>query len=98
MTLVNSENRAGTPIKVADYHILPIERVQHLQPPGKWGVLLWRRPSAVVIQHPSAPDEIIEIQDPTRQAQIFLLVFGLVVSIILYLLKSGSAERTNEDD
>ena len=97
MALVHSENRAGKPIRVADYHLIPIEKLLHIQPPGMWGVLLWRRPSSLVIQHPDGPDEVIEIQDPTRQAQIFLLAFGLVTSIIIMLLNSRSNERRLEN-
>ena len=97
MALVHSENRAGKPIRVADYSLIPIQRLVHIQPPGMWGVLVWRRPSSLVIQHPDGPDEVIEIQDPTRQAQIFLLAFGLVTSIIIMLLNSRSNERRLEN-
>ena len=90
MGLIHTENRAGKPIQVVDYHIIPVERTHRVQPPGMWGVLLWRRPSAVIIQHPDAPDEVIEIQDTTRQAQIFLLALGLVTSILILLLKGRS--------
>jgi len=97
MGLIHTENRAGKPIRVADYHIIPVERLHRVQPPGMWAILLWRRPSAVIIQHPGAPDEVIEIQDTTRQAQIFTLALGLVISIIILLLKSRSPERSNDN-
>ncbi len=97
MSLIHSENRAGKPVTVADYHIIPIERTLRIQPPGMWGVLLWRRPSAVVIQHPDASDEVIEIHDSTREAQIFLLALGLVISFIILLIKGPSSERRNDN-
>jgi hypothetical protein len=87
MALVHSENRVGKPISVADYHLLPVEKTLRIQPPGMWGVLLWRRPSKVIIQHPDTSDEVIEIHDPTREAQIFLVALGVVVSIIILLIK-----------
>ena len=97
MALVHSENRAGKPIRVADYHLIPIEKLLHIQPPGMWGVLLWRRPSSLVIQHPDGPDEVLEIQDQTRQAQIFLLAFGVVTSIIIMLLNTRSNGRRRDN-
>lgn len=97
MARIHTENRAGKPVRVADYHLIPVERFHRIQPPGMWGVLLWRRPTAVIIQHPDAADEVIEIHDSTREAQIFLLVLGLVVSIILLLLNSSSSERRNNN-
>jgi hypothetical protein len=97
MALVHSENRVGKPIKVADYTLIPIERVLTFQPPGMWGALLWRRPSSVVIQHPDGPDEVLEIQDQTRQAQIFLLAFGVVTSIIIMLLNNRSNGRRRDN-
>jgi hypothetical protein len=97
MGLIHSENRAGKPVKVADYHLIPIEQMKQIQPPGRWGILVWQHPAAVVVQHPDAPDEVIKIQDPTRQAHIFLLSLGLVVSIILLLLTGQSDERSNEN-
>lgn len=97
MARIHTENRAGKPVRVADYHLIPVERYHRIQPPGMWGVLLWRHPSAVIIQHPDAADEVIEINDSTREAQIFLLALGLVVSIILLLLNSSSSERRNDN-
>lgn len=94
MGLIHTENRAGKPVQVADYNIIPVERTHRLQPPGMWGVLLWRRPSTLIIQHPDGSDEVIEIPDATRQAQIFLLALGLVTSIIILLLKGRSPERS----
>jgi amino acid transporter len=88
MGLIHTENRAGKPIQIAGYQFVPIEKSSRMQPPGKWGVLFWRRPSAVVVQHPDGTDEVIEIQDQTRKAQAILLGIGLVGSfLILYMSK-----------
>jgi hypothetical protein len=55
-----------------------------------WGVLTWRRPSAVLVQYPDGTEEVITIQDPTRKAQIILLFVGLVGSILMWALKKFS--------
>lgn len=86
MKLIHTENRAAKPILVDDYSLIPVEKSSRLQPPGMWGVLQWHRPSAVVVQHPDGTDQVIEIQDPTRNAQIFLICIGLVGSILALLL------------
>jgi len=93
MAFIQTENRAGKPIEVDDYKIIPIEKSSRIQPPGMWGVLRWHRPSAVVVQHPGSIDEVIEIQDPTRKAQLVLLGVGLIGSLILILFNKCSTIR-----
>jgi hypothetical protein len=93
MAFVHTENRAGKPVRVDDYQLIPIEKSYRWQPPGMWGVLLWHRPSAVVVQHPDSSSEVIEIHDPTRKAQLILLGIGLVGSLfILFLNKKISTK------
>jgi len=86
MGLIQTENRAGKPIPAGSTFIVPIERMVKVQPPGMWGVALWHRPSAVVVQHPDGSDEVIEIQDPTRQAVLTLLGFGIFGSLLMLLI------------
>jgi hypothetical protein len=81
-----TEDRAGKPIEVGGKFIVPIEKVTKIQPPNMSGVGLWRRPSAVVIEHPDGTDEVIEIQDPTRQAVLTLLGFGIIGSVLIWLI------------
>ena len=86
MQLVTIEDRAGKPIEVGGKFIVPFAKAVKIQPPGMWGVFLWQRPSAVVVQLPDGRDEIIDIQDPTRQAVLGLLGFGLVGSLLILLI------------
>ena len=95
MALIHTKNRAGKPIRIANYQLIPIEKFSRMQPPGMWGVLLWQRPSAVIVQHPDGTDEIIEIQDPTRKAQLVLLGFGLIGSFLILLMKKRFDVRLN---
>ena len=81
MPLIYTENRAGKPIDLNGTLIVPIENSVRIQPPGMWGVLLWRRPSAVAIQHLNGSEEIIKIEDTTRKAQILLLGIGVIVGV-----------------
>ena len=86
MGTVHTENRAGKPIQVGDAQITPIEKTTRWQPPGMWGVLLWRRPSAVIIKHSDGSEEELPIQDHTRQAQFLLLSTGLLAAILVWII------------
>jgi hypothetical protein len=87
MSLVQLENRVGHPIKAGNYKIIPIEQSLQFQPPGMWGFFFWRKPSSVVIEHPDGSDEIIEIQDVTRLAQISIWGFALLIPFIIWLFQ-----------
>jgi len=87
MALIQTESRTVPPIELAGYRLIPIEKTSQVQPPGMWGVLCWRRPSAVLVQHTDGLEEVITIQDRTRKAQIILLGLGLVGSILILAFK-----------
>ncbi len=86
MSLIQLENRVGKPIKAGPYKIVPIEGSLQLQPPGMRGFFFWRKPSSVVVQHPDGSDEILDIPDITRQAQISLVSFALIFSLVVWLI------------
>ena len=86
MSLIQLENRVGRPIKAGPYKIVPIEGSLQLQPPGMRGFFFWRKPSSVVVQYPDGSDEILEIPDITRQAQISLVSFALIFSLVVWLI------------
>ena len=84
--LVSVENYAGQTIRIGATKVIPVEQAIRVQPPGMWGFLSWRRPSMVLVEHPDGSEEIIKVQDPTRQAQIILLCIGLIGSIFIWLI------------
>jgi hypothetical protein len=86
MALVHTENLAAKPIELDDTLIVPVEKSSRIQPPGMWGLLLWRRPVSVIVQHTNGSEEIIPVQDATRRAQLLLIGIGLVGSILIWLL------------
>jgi len=85
MSLVQIENRVGAPIKAGPYKIIPIEGLLQVQPPGMRGFFFWRKPSSVIVQHPDGSDEVLEIPDITRQAQISLVSIALIFSLVVWL-------------
>lgn len=86
MSLVQLENRVGNPIKAGPLKLLPIEQSLQIQPPGMRFFFFWRKPSSVVVQYPDGNDEVLEIQDPTRQAQIMIWGLALIIPFIVWLL------------
>jgi hypothetical protein len=85
MAIIHTENRAGKPIDADGTILVPIEKSTRMQPPGMWGFLIWRRPASVVIQYPNGSEEIIQIQDSTRRAQILLIIIGVIGSVVIWL-------------
>lgn len=87
MSLIEFENRVGRPIKSGAYKIVPIEQSLQVQPPGMRGFFFWRKPSSIIVQHPNGEDEILEVPDITRQAQISLISITLIFTLLIWLIK-----------
>ena len=86
MSLIQLENRVGKPIKAGQYQIIPIEGALQFQPPGMRGFFFWKKPASLIVQYPDGSDEVIEVPDITRQAQILLVGFALVFSLAAWLI------------
>ena len=87
MSLIQLENRVGKPIKAGPYKIIPIEGSLQMQPPGMRGFFFWKKPSSIIVQHPDGSDEVLEVPDITRQAQISLVSFALIFSLVIWLIR-----------
>jgi hypothetical protein len=98
MSLIHTVNRVGKTYQVNKSQLTPIFKSSRVQPPGMWGVLLWHRPASVVLQHPDGTDEIIEIQDPTRKAQLVLLGIALIGSLLITLINTSFSKRKGSND
>ena len=94
MSLMQYENRVGNPIKTGRYKIVPIEASLQMQPPGMRTFCFWRKPASVIVQHPDGIDQVLQIPDITRQAQIGLISFALIFSAIFWLI---TRMQQNED-
>jgi hypothetical protein len=86
MSLVKFENRVGKAIKTGPYEIIPIEQSLQMQPPGMRAFMFWRKPSSVIVQHPDGNEEVLEIMDVTRQAQIALFGISLLITLVAWLI------------
>jgi hypothetical protein len=94
MSLIQLENRVGKPIKAGPYKIVPIEGSLQLQPPGMRGFFFWRKPSSVIVQHPDGSDEVLEIPDVTRQAQIAMISIAFTISLLVWLFARKHQETS----
>ena len=97
MGLATFENRLGKPLKTEQYSIIPVEQSFQVQPPGMRGFFFWRKPSSVIVQYPDGRDEVIEIPDPTRQAQISILGFAFLVTFTIGLFTAIRARNLKKE-
>ncbi|MFN2152870.1 MAG: hypothetical protein ACK2T5_14800 [Anaerolineales bacterium] len=86
MSLIQFENRVGNPIKTGQYLLIPIQASLQFQPPGMRGFFFWKKPSSMIVQYPDGRDEVVEVPDVTRQAQMMLVGFALVFSLAAGLI------------
>lgn len=93
MSLIQSRNQAFKTYHVDGRKIIPVLKSTRVQPPGMWGVLLWHRPSAILIQNQDGSDELIKIQDPTRRAQWLLLGIGLLGSLLISVFSNAHKRK-----
>ena len=81
------ENRLGSPIRAGKYQIIPIERRWQVQSPGKRFFAFWRSPASVLVLYPEGGEEILEIPDLTRRAQIAIWGLALLIPALVWLLR-----------
>ncbi|MBC8506153.1 MAG: hypothetical protein ISR58_12180 [Anaerolineales bacterium] len=84
-TWIDAKTQAGKPIKVGDLEIVPLVRHLRMQPPDFRGTLLWGTPKAVIVKDSHGTQEILPIRDVTRRAQMLLLGFGFLGSLLIWL-------------
>ena len=82
----NIETRAGNPLRLRNMEIIPFKQVIRVQPRGFWGALLWDRPSSVAVRFNDGTEEILQIRDITRRAQIGILGFTMIGILFAWLL------------
>jgi hypothetical protein len=89
--LVRIENRAGDPIQNGDRTLTPFSKALILQLPGMPGGLIWNRPASVLARSADGQEQVIPIQDITRQA-IFGL-YGACLAFAIAMLLVGGRRR-----
>jgi len=78
--LFSIETRAGAEIRHHNARLIPFMQVFSLRMPrGKAG-LVWKHPAALLVIHPDGQEQVIHIQDRTRQIVWSVILVGLFLS------------------
>jgi hypothetical protein len=78
--LYRVETRAGTPILVNGFRLLPFVKSLSLSLPLIHFGLVWNRPYSILVIRPDGEEEILPIRDPTRQ--ILWSLYGAIAVLV----------------
>lgn len=84
---IQSETVMGNEIRVPGARIYPFAHVSRIT--ERNGGVIWNRPAAVLVKDDNGNEEILMVQDVTRALQARILLFGLVGSILIWLIGRG---------
>jgi hypothetical protein len=77
--LIHRETQAGMPITHRGLIITPFVETIRVQPPRYRGVVLWQRPTSIVVREPNGETSVLQVEDVTRNTLIRLFAFSLAV-------------------
>ena len=80
------ETNAALPVKAKDLQLIPLAQSVRIGLPGLPAGLIWNRPTAVIVQDDMGEQQVLPIQDVTRNLQLLLLGLGLVGSLMIWLV------------
>lgn len=83
---IHVETNAGQPFNTGKVKIIPFARSVRFEFPGATGGFIWNRPVSLLVDKGDGSEQVLNIPDMTRRAQIALLGFGLVGGLFLSLL------------
>jgi hypothetical protein len=83
---LESTTQAGKIQHLGEITILPFAKTLRINFPAPNVIFFWTRPTAILYRTPDGAERIFPIRDITRKAQLFLLGFGLVGSILIRLI------------
>ena len=82
---IKTEIRLADSVQLDQVVIHPYTRHAALTAFGGAAGMIWERPAAILVHHPDGTEEILSIQDRTRQAQLLLLGIGFLGSLLAWL-------------
>jgi len=86
--LLQIETRSGTPLTWNGARIIPFSRSVTIRIPGWQGGLIWNYPTSVWVQTPEGKEQVLPVQDITRQVILALLSATFGVWIITRILRN----------
>jgi len=86
MPQIRFEIQRGTPVAAGGSQVTPVTKTLCIPLPGIAGGLIWNRPFAVEVRTAEGEEWSLPVPDVTRQAQIALLVMGLIGVLLIGLV------------
>ncbi len=86
MPKIQYEIQRGYTVSHGDMHVTPLAKTFTIPIPAILGGLVWNRPYAVEVRMDGGEAWTLPVQDVTRQAQIALLVMGLIGVLLIGLV------------
>jgi hypothetical protein len=94
--LMSIETHSGTPIPYKEGKLIPFHQSVCLRIPGLHGGLVWNRPTSVLVIKADGGEQVIPVQDVTRQ--VVWSLFGITLVMALFFgINSFSKRRKNDD-
>jgi hypothetical protein len=85
----NFEQKAGDPMIVGDFRIIPFAQTLRLHfPRWRLGGLIWNRPSSVMVITRDGEEQVLPIHDVTRRVQLSLLGAGILSVLLIRVIFS----------
>ena len=86
MPQIRFEIKRGETVFTGGTQVTPLTKTLCILVPGITGGLIWNRPFAVEVRTADGEEWSLPVQDVTRQAQIALLVMGLIGVLLIGLV------------
>jgi hypothetical protein len=86
MPQIRFEIQHGEPVNAGGTQVTPVTKTLCIPFPGISGGLIWNRPYAVEVRTADGKEWSLPVPDVTRQAQIALLVMGLIGVLLIGLV------------
>jgi hypothetical protein len=91
--ILSIENQGGAPIRTRNAALTPFSQALRIQLPGLPGGLVWNRPTSVLVVNNDGQEQVLPIQDVTRQIVWTLLGASTLIAVLFSILGTRKPER-----
>lgn len=86
LSRLQTETRAGDPIKAGKFKIIPFSQSVRLGSPRFNGGVIWNRPVSVLAISPEGEETVIPVPDITRRIQLTIIGSGLLSVFMIWMV------------
>ena len=87
--IISVEHHSGRPIRTGGVTLVPFSQALCIHLPGWTGGFVWNRPESVLVIQADGQEQVLPIQDVTRQIVWSVLGATAVVAYLLWLKDLG---------